>query len=331
MKNLDDDDQYYESDSDKSDYEDSDYEDSGYEAKDTGTVKLNRKMRTWNRYKKFIIIAALCVIVIVTGVVVSNVSSGKKKSADSSVAVATTKAQSQNNGSATTAAATTAKNSATTANADTTAATTTAAATTAAAKASSGSVTVSGSAEAGVSFTAADFYDNAILTGDAVFLGASYYSVLDDSKVYASENDTVSAIKSNYFSSIVDANPGKVIINIGINELNYGTYTAELLASNIEDLAAEFKSSLPNASIYVVSIMPVSASFDSSSNVKQANIDSVNSLLSEAAADKGYTFVNVSDAFKGSDGYKKSDISGYGSSISADYYPFLLNGIAEAK
>ena len=44
------------------------------------------------------------------------------------------------------------------------------------------------------------------------------------------------------------------------------------------------KSALPSANVYVLSVLPISQRFESSSKVKQANIDSLNGMFSKNAS-----------------------------------------------
>ncbi|MFQ8902826.1 MAG: hypothetical protein ACLR7D_14140 [Lachnospira eligens] len=88
---------------------------------------------------------------------------------------------------------------------------------------------------------------------------------------------------------------------------------------------------VPTANVYVLSVLPVSQRFESSSKVKQANIDSLNSKFSENAASLGITYIDVASVYKDGSGYFGSSYTDSGYNLKSGYYAFLLNGIAGVK
>ena len=69
-------------------------------------------------------------------------------------------------------------------------------------------------------------------------------------------------------SVVKDKNPSKVYVLVGLNDLNYGTRTADNVAERIGTLVSSLKESLPSAKIYVVSLLPITENFESKSSVK---------------------------------------------------------------
>ena len=282
-------------------------------------IKLNRKMRMWNKYKIFCIIAAvILVVVIVVVATVKGITGGKNKQ----VAEKPTPSQKQSQTyvpEATTAAGVTTAAEQTTKQEETT--------TTQAAPSGSG-LKLSGSAEA-VEFTKKDYYSDSVFMGDSVISGIESYGYLDN--VVGNVNATSGKLES-YVSEAMKSNPSKVFIMVGHNDANYGTIKEESLASNITDIVEEIHKKKSSTKVYVLSITPITTAYEkrTSTNVKQSYIDKANSLIEENASSGKYTYVDVASAYKDTNGYMKTDCTGNGINLKNSYYPFLLNGIAEA-
>jgi hypothetical protein len=287
-------------------------------------IKINKKMRMWNKYRMVCIMAAVALVVVIAAVAVVKTASGGKKDGDvtanlktdlsTSATQATTQAVSQES---TQAAAQ-----------QTTAAQETTAASTAASAVSNGStLTVSGTVSS-VQFTSKDFYSNAVFLGDSIVSGISTYGYLDD--VYGNVNAT-SAKLENYVSTAVATKPDKLFIMVGHNDANYGTIKEETLASNVIDLVEAVHKSSSATKVYVLSMTPVTAAYEkkTSNNVTQSYIDTANALFEQNAASNNYTYIDIASAYKDDTGYLNQQCTGNGINITTSYYPFMLNAIAE--
>lgn len=281
-------------------------------------IKLNRKMRMWNKYRIFCIIAAvILVVVIVVVAAVKGITGGKNKQ----VAENPTPSQGQSQTyvpEATTTAGETTGAEQTTKQEETT--------TTQAAPSGSG-LKLSGSAEA-ETFTNKDYYSDTVFMGDSVISGIESYGYLNN--VVGNVNATSGKLES-YVNEGMKSNPSKVFIMVGHNDANYGTIKEESLASNITDIVAAIHKKNSSTKVYVLSITPITSAYEnkSSNNVKQSYIDKANSLIEENASSGKYTYVDVASAYKDTNGYMKTDCTGNGINLKNSYYPFLLNGIAE--
>ena len=282
-------------------------------------IKLNRKMRMWNKYRIFCIIAAvILVVVIVVVVAVKGITGDKNKQ----VAENPTPSQGQSQTyvpEATTTAVETTGAEQTKKQEETT--------TTQAASSGSG-LKLSGSAEA-ETFTNKDYYSDTVFMGDSVISGIESYGYLNN--VVGNVNATSGKLES-YVSEAMKSNPSKVFIMVGHNDANYGTIKEESLASNITDIVEEIHKKKSSTKVYVLSITPITTAYEkrTSTNVKQSYIDKANSLIEENASSGKYTYVDVASAYKDTNGYMKTDCTGNGINLKNSYYPFLLNGIAEA-
>jgi lysophospholipase L1-like esterase len=292
-------------------------------------IKLNKKMRMWHRYRNYCIGAAGIVVVLLICVAVISIV-GKSSKKDDDVAVPPTTQQIAQSEPATippTAAPTEAVTQPVT-EVDTQPVTqvVTQPATQAAASAA---LTVSRSAES-EDFTSGDFFEDSLFLGDSIVSGLSFYNFLSSSQVVYSNGMTTDKALSEV-SSIASENPSKVFIMVGLNDINYGTRSADVIAGNLITLANELHESLPSAKIYILSLLPVTSAFESNSSnkIRQSAIDDVNTQVSSLAVSAGYYYIDIAEAYKNSSGYLISDATNNGSNITHDYYPFMLNAIAE--
>lgn len=274
-------------------------------------IKLNRKMRLWNKYRIFCIIAAVVlVVIIVASVAVKNIN-GKKNNELANNNVTTTAALAQNNEQQTTTAAQ---------QESTTQQTTTQAAT-------GSTLKLAGSASA-EQFTKKDFYNGTVFLGDSVISGISSYGYLDN--VYGNVNAT-SAKLEDYVSAAMAVNPSKVFIMVGHNDANYGTIKEESLADHIVSIVEAIHKSSSSTKVYVLSMTPITSAYENkqSINVKQSYIDTANKLIEQKAVTGNYTYIDVASAYKDDSGYMKTECTGNGINLTTSYYPFILNGIAD--
>ena len=154
----------------------------------------------------------------------------------------------------------------------------------------------------------------------------------DTSRIF-SDNNLTTDKALNSVSSVAAANPSKVYVLVGLNDLNYGTRSGENVAERIGSIVESLKEAIPSVKVYVVSLLPITQSFEAKSNVKitQAAIDEANSTLAARATEYGMTFIDIADAFKDESGYLNTDVSTGGYNLNHNYYPFFLNNISGAS
>lgn len=279
-------------------------------------IKLNRKMRMWNKYRNYFITGVVIVIVLIVLAIIFKGCSGKKKNdTKPTVTKQTTQADVTSNEST---------------NETTTQATTAAPAqTTQAAQGSSGNVYKVEGTAGQEDFTAKDSYADTVVLGDFIAGGMSYYGYLSDSQVVSDDNMTTRKA-ADYIDSVASANPKKVVIMLGLNDANYGTMSGEAIGDNISEVVSSVKSKCPSAKIYVVSVLPVTYAFEGRSSVEQSVLDTINTQLESKAASMNVTYIDIANSYKDESGYLKGDCTGNGCNLNNGYYPFLLNNIAKA-
>lgn len=271
-------------------------------------------MRMWHKYKNYCITAgSLLAVLIVCFVVFKSCAGGKTPAPEATTPVHTTVAQQE-----TTAAQGTDQQPGT-------------AQETTSAAGSGGVYTISGKT-AEQEFTAKDALANAVFLGDSIFSGISYYGYLDEAQVIAEGNMT-SDKALDYVDRVVNAvsSPEKVFIMVGLNDANYGTRGADAVVDYISQVVSKIKEARPALKVYVVSVLPVTQTFEAKTSVKvkQSLLDEINQKLSEQMGSMDAGYIDIAGAYKDGTGYLNPSYTGNGSSINNAYYPFLLNGLAE--
>lgn len=293
-------------------------------------IVLNRKMRLWNKYKKPVIGVISAVVVIAVVAVVLKLCSVGKPTEDKATTLANN--NNNNNDIIITQASIEMSNNETTSASETesttSAVTESTTSSTTAAQVSGGVAKITTKAEI-QEYTSRSNYDDAVFFGDMIVSGIGEYGYLDTSRIF-SDNNLTTDKALNSVSSVAEANPSKVYVLVGLNDLNYGTRSGENVAERIGSIVESLKEAIPSVKVYVVSLLPITQSFESKSNVKitQAAIDEANSTLAARATEYGMTFIDIADAFKDESGYLNTDVSTGGYNLNHNYYPFLLNNIA---
>ncbi len=290
-------------------------------------IKLNRKMRMWNKYKKlcYVCVGAAAAVVIciagykgITGANSSEDNQSVNKETDANNNTQTTLSENvaQNNTNQTSQAGDNLQN-----NNQTTQATQVQ-------NVAFSPLSVVGPASK-QEYTSRAYYDGSIFIGDSILDGIAYYKYLDSPRILADGNNTTTK-SDQYIQSAISLQPAKVFIMVGLNDVNYGTKSAQAIAEGIMEIAKKVKAGSPATNVYVLSILPITQEFEAKANInaKQTVIDEVNNLVMSACQPNSVTYIDVATAFKDNTGYMNPQYTGNGSNIYNEYYPFLLNGIA---
>lgn len=287
-------------------------------------IKLNRKMRMWHKYRNYAVGGvSIIVVVLICVAVIKNIGSGSADTAqEQTTAVQLTQqtAADTKQGSDQASGDETQSPSQETSQEQVT--------TEPAAGASV--YKIEGTPE-GQDFTSKDYYNGSVFFGDSIVDGISYYGYLSNANVIADGNITIEKAKDRV-ATVAAANPSKVFVMLGLNDVNFGTKSSDRIVNGLFELSDKIKESVPSAQVYIISIMPVTSDFEArtKTNIKQTAIDEVNQKLQEQAASKQVGFIDAASAFKDGMGYLSTTYTGNGTNLYNRYYPFLLNGIAEA-
>lgn len=285
-------------------------------------IRINKKMRTWNKYRNYCFIAAGVIVVILAVFIVVNIVTKDKGNSDVAK-------ESTNHNSTVSQTKEDLSNTQTIAQTEPTKEQTTTQQPTTKAGQVGGTLKVSGSVEK-QDFVGADKFKDCVFLGDSIISGISFYEFLPESQVVSDDNVTSDKLQK-HIDSVLSSNPSKVFIMVGLNDANYGTRDGATIAGFIGDTVKEIKSKSASTSVYILSVLPVTSAFENRSNVsiKQSLLDEINESLSKNAAEYGATFIDLADAYKDGSGYLKTECTGNGSNIYGEYYPFMLNSISK--
>ncbi len=156
------------------------------------------------------------------------------------------------------------------------------------------------------------YFDDAVFVGDSITVGLGNYKILPAENVYADIGlnlDTIQTKQTVQTSSgsvtVLDAlklkKPSKVYIMLGSNGIAW--IKPESLAKKYEAFLDQVIEALPDATIYVESILPVAASKEAAdARYSNASINEYNQLLFNLAKEKGVYYLDCHASFKGADG-----------------------------
>ena len=134
-----------------------------------------------------------------------------------------------------------------------------------------------------------------IFLGDSITDMGEWSELLGNPKV---KNRGISGDKTSgvidRLDEIVESNPEKIFIMIGVNDLSLNI-TPDSLIKNYETILNYIQNESPSTKVYVQSILPVNNKFDKFANhvSKGEEIKSSNQMLAELADELNITFINL--------------------------------------
>lgn len=161
------------------------------------------------------------------------------------------------------------------------------------------------------------YFDDAVFIGDSLTVGLGLYGVLPAENVYADTGLNLDTILTKQCiqttsgtATVLDAlkikKPNKVYIMLGSNGIAW--ITPENLTAKFAAFLAEVKKILPDATIYVESIFPVTAEKQAGDNRYNNDIiKQYNTLLFDLAETEKVYFLDCHAAFINESGALKSE------------------------
>lgn len=99
-------------------------------------------------------------------------------------------------------------------------------------------------------------FDDTVIMGDSRAVGFYVYEFLEQRRVLAAGGDTIRNISDN-IEALKNLNPGNIILCYGLNDISIGYWnTAEEYLAEMDQMIALLHENLPNAVVYVNSIIP---------------------------------------------------------------------------
>ena len=99
---------------------------------------------------------------------------------------------------------------------------------------------------------------NTVIMGDSRAVAFSSYGFMDESKVLADGGQSLKIITSHY-EELQVANPNLIVLAYGLNDINWYWFSPEEFAEEMMGYVDEIQAMLPDAYIYIQSILPANA------------------------------------------------------------------------
>ncbi len=151
------------------------------------------------------------------------------------------------------------------------------------------------------------FFAKSVFVGDSITEGFSYCDYMNESNIVAEKGMTVAKAKKRV-NDIVKPKPENIFIMFGMNDVLYGM-SSEKFAGSYLELIKMIKSKLPEANIYIESILPVEAKVEQKKPaLNNRNIDNFNRSLIDMAKKENINYLNVASvATKSSESLHEGD------------------------
>lgn len=164
------------------------------------------------------------------------------------------------------------------------------------------------------------YFNTAMFVGDSLTTGIDLYDVMNNTTVIAktgintntiltSKAIKVSGVKVTFLEAMKRHKPKYIYIMLGSNGIHFQTKAK--LISGYSEFIDKVKRQHPSATIYIQSILPVTAKKQASNSAfANSKINTYNDAILELAAQKGVYYVNVAEALKDSKGNLSTSFDG---------------------
>ena len=156
--------------------------------------------------------------------------------------------------------------------------------------------------------------------GQIVFVGDSITDLYHLDDYYTDLNlatynrgiggDTTSGVLKRMNESIFDLAPSKIVIMIGINDINGGT-NLPTVSRNYNEILKQIKQNLPTTQVYCMSVLPIGAKIldyiDINLTERNALIQEFNGMLQNLTAEYNYTYLDMFSLVSDEDNSMKNE------------------------
>jgi len=172
------------------------------------------------------------------------------------------------------------------------------------------------------------YFDDAVFIGDSQIQGIQIYSGITNGTFYAEKGMSIYNImekaivyKSNgSYISVTEALKentfGKVYLKLGLNEL---LRDLSGIADKYNEVIGQIKTLLPDADVYVISVLPVTKYKDNNSSFKNLRIRELNEALKKVCWDSSVNYLDCYNYFADDEGNLPSDASSDGVHLNRSY------------
>lgn len=151
------------------------------------------------------------------------------------------------------------------------------------------------------------FFDNDLFIGDSISTGLYLYGFIDKANVFAEVGLNPESAVSHQIDGItcVDKTaamqPRNIYIMLGTNGLAY--FEGGYMASKMVELIAELETACPTATIYIITIPPVTAAHEAAGQETMEMVNSYNDKLKAICSQGGYGCIDLCSQLQDENGY----------------------------
>ena len=123
--------------------------------------------------------------------------------------------------------------------------------------------------------------------------------------------DTTVGVLARLDVSLFDLEPSKIVLMIGINDLNAGRSNDDII-TNYQQILNKIKERLPETKVYCMSVLPMAEAllqYFSDLNERIERIIQLNVRISEIAEEKGYKFVDLFSHVEDGSHYLRAELT----------------------
>lgn len=169
-------------------------------------------------------------------------------------------------------------------------------------------------------------FEDALFMGDSQTEPLALYEILSPSNVLAKVGQNLStANKPENLDKLPNLNPKRIFLLYGLNDLTRVGFTDKYI-SDYDALIMKVKAKVPEAKIFIISILPVEDRIVS--KVKEyapSNIAKYNLAIEKYCKDKGYKYVDATSILKNDKSFYEPD----GEHFKKSFYPVYLDLIRQ--
>jgi lysophospholipase L1-like esterase len=177
---------------------------------------------------------------------------------------------------------------------------------------------------------------DAVFIGDSLTSGIKEYSITKNAGVFSTNGMstaqvmntkvTLNSVNMPLTNALANIKPAKVYILLGSNDVVWMKQATYI--TNYGNLIDAVIKSLPNATIYIQSIFPVTAAYEKENikdNLNNEKINIYNQALLNLCSNKNVKYLDVASVLKGSDGKLPDSAGSDGFNIKRSTYVTWFN------
>lgn len=151
------------------------------------------------------------------------------------------------------------------------------------------------------------YFDNDLFIGDSISTGLYLYSYVDKDNVFAEVGLNPESAIYHQIDGVTSVQkvsamqPRNIYIMLGTNGLAF--YEGSYMANKMVELIAELEVACPTASIYIITIPPVTAAHEADGNETMALVNTYNAQLKQICETGGYGCIDLCSVLQDENGY----------------------------